>query len=373
MLFPFCRVEAVTVNVFLVGGQSNADGRGDPRQLPVELQNAQTDVAFSWTASDGHSTAIYDSGYGWLVPGKSRFVVDSSSGTRGFGPEVSFGQSMSEFYAARGEKVAIIKYGNSGTNLYNEWRPNGNASTIGDGEIYKAFQNRVLVGLRSINGGLPDGGAVTEVKLAGMIWMQGESDTGAQSVNYETNLTTFITDVRSTFDDDLPFVIGQIADSLPANQDGLAAVRAAQASVAAVVPRTAMIVTDDYGLLPDVVHYDTAGQLQMGYDFATAMQSLIGQQSSPGDFNGDGVVNIADFTVWRDNLGAPDESGIAYNGDGVDGVTTADYQLWKTHLGQGSPPALPSSGTHSVPEPPMWLAGVLAAYGLMRLHVQGNQ
>ena len=37
---------------------------------------------------------------------------------------------------------------------------------------------------------------------------------------------------------------------------------------------------------------------------------------SPGDFNGDGQVNLADYAVWRDNLGAADESGINNNGDG---------------------------------------------------------
>lgn len=54
-----------------------------------------------------------------------------------------------------------------------------------------------------------------------------------------------------------------------------------------------------------------------------------------GDFNDDGLVNLADYTVWRDNLGASDETAINNNGDGG-GITADDYTIWKTHFGQGS-------------------------------------
>src|SRR5690606_19134577 len=50
---------------------------------------------------------------------------------------------------------------------------------------------------------------------------------------------------------------------------------------------------------------------------------------TPGDFNGDGMVNLADYTVWRDNLGAGDESSLSNNGDDMNGVDAGDYQLWK--------------------------------------------
>ncbi|MEM9186443.1 MAG: PEP-CTERM sorting domain-containing protein [Planctomycetota bacterium] len=55
-----------------------------------------------------------------------------------------------------------------------------------------------------------------------------------------------------------------------------------------------------------------------------------------GDFNGDGVVNAADYTVWRDGLG--------------DDYTVADYQTWRANFGLmfgGSFP-LPAIGA---PEP----------------------
>ena len=60
-----------------------------------------------------------------------------------------------------------------------------------------------------------------------------------------------------------------------------------------------------------------------------AFEALV----KPGDFNDDGVVNAADYTVWRDNLGASDESAIANHGDGMNGVDAGDYQLWRNNFG----------------------------------------
>ncbi len=59
-----------------------------------------------------------------------------------------------------------------------------------------------------------------------------------------------------------------------------------------------------------------------------------------GDFNGNGTVDAADYTVWRNGLGSI--------------YTPADYDVWKSHFGQsagtGSGSASPS-GSSAVPEP----------------------
>ncbi len=51
-----------------------------------------------------------------------------------------------------------------------------------------------------------------------------------------------------------------------------------------------------------------------------------------GDFNGDNQVNLADYTLWRDNLGNPSDEVIGNQGDEVDGVTVADYEVWKANF-----------------------------------------
>lgn len=69
-----------------------------------------------------------------------------------------------------------------------------------------------------------------------------------------------------------------------------------------------------------------------------------------GDYNLDGVVDAADFTVWRNTLG---QSGtnLAADGNGDGTINAADYQLWKTHFGSSSAGSGGIAGGGSVPEP----------------------
>lgn len=57
----------------------------------------------------------------------------------------------------------------------------------------------------------------------------------------------------------------------------------------------------------------------------------------PGDYNRDGAVDAADYTVWRDQLGGADESAIGFNGDGG-GVEPSDYALWRYRFGDAASP-----------------------------------
>jgi hypothetical protein len=71
-----------------------------------------------------------------------------------------------------------------------------------------------------------------------------------------------------------------------------------------------------------------------------------------GDFNLNGTVDAADYTVWRDHLGAADESALNGNGDGMNGVDQDDYELWKSNFGSTFGTAAgAASGLHPVPEP----------------------
>ena len=80
-----------------------------------------------------------------------------------------------------------------------------------------------------------------------------------------------------------------------------------------------------------------------------------------GDFNGDSMVNIADYPLWRDHLGDVDESEINFNGDG-DNVAVSDYSLWHSHFGNFSP-ALGNTAKSAtaIPEPNTATLVLLAA------------
>ena len=78
-----------------------------------------------------------------------------------------------------------------------------------------------------------------------------------------------------------------------------------------------------------------------------------------GDYNGDGSVDAADYTVWRDTLESTSDLRADGNGNGT--VDAADYLVWKGNFGAGlSFPALGTTAVQPVPEPHALLLAILA-------------
>jgi hypothetical protein len=84
----------------------------------------------------------------------------------------------------------------------------------------------------------------------------------------------------------------------------------------------------------------------------------------PGDYNGNGIVDAGDYTVWRDTMGQSG-SGLAADGNGDNRVDLEDYGVWLTNFGQtvanGSSAITPSI---PAPEPAgamLWLLGLVVA------------
>jgi hypothetical protein len=92
--------------------------------------------------------------------------------------------------------------------------------------------------------------------------------------------------------------------------------------------------------------------------------SVVGPATIPGDYNGNGIVDAADYTVWRDRLGSTTD--LRANGDNTGAsagkIDQADYTVWKTnfgdHLGSGA-----GANANAVPEPTTMLLLTLAAAG----------
>jgi hypothetical protein len=101
--------------------------------------------------------------------------------------------------------------------------------------------------------------------------------------------------------------------------------------------------------VPGIVLYDSVRLVAIGSD-----------ELDPGDYNRDGIVDAADYLVWRDSQGVAGPGLVADgNRDGV--VDSSDYLVWRTHFGNS--PASLQSGTGAdsqqpVPEAP---AAVLIA------------
>lgn len=85
-----------------------------------------------------------------------------------------------------------------------------------------------------------------------------------------------------------------------------------------------------------------------------------------GDYNGDGSVNAADYTRWRDNLG----QSVTLPNDATPGsVTIDDYQVWRANFAASS-----GQGGHgaAAPEPGATAVALVGAFGLVgRLRSRG--
>lgn len=85
-----------------------------------------------------------------------------------------------------------------------------------------------------------------------------------------------------------------------------------------------------------------------------------------GDYNNDGLVTAADFTVWRDNLDG-DGSTLANRGAGLTGpVGIADYTFWKDQFLSINPPPAAAAGVAAAPEPGSAALAALLLVGLCR-------
>lgn len=234
------------VRVFLIGGQSNADGRAEPDDLPVEpvnLQQPQDDVDY------------YETSLTTLRP------------LGQFGPEITMGRRLADSIGdGVSERIAIIKYGVGGTSLSSDWKAGGDATTVGDGPRYVTFQQTVTNGMTALAAAHPD----ATIAIEGMLWVQGERDVVIGThAEYEANLTAFIADVRATYGEGLPFVISRLSTGQTALDAGrLSVVRAAQDAVAAADPLSALLDTDTFGIKTDNLHFDAAGQQHLGDDGA---------------------------------------------------------------------------------------------------------
>lgn len=114
---------------------------------------------------------------------------------------------------------------------------------------------------------------------------------------------------------------------------------------------------DDFQLYQSALDAD-----EIAFLAANPGQIIGGSDGLLGDYNGDLVVDAADYTVWRDSLGQSG-SGLAADGDKNGSVGPEDFSIWKMEF--GSFVAEEGGGalaSNSVPEPSA-IALVMLAIG----------
>jgi hypothetical protein len=254
------------LKIIIMAGQSNMVGNGGNTLLPANLQATQTNVKIYCNGTFDNSVLNQ-----WLnvMPGMGSWVQGKSP-SPAFGSEVSFAKGISGDYP--NDNFAIIKCAYSGTEMATRWRPPSSGGTVGD--LYSNLISTVNTAINNLGPGYT-------YEIAGMCWMQGESDAMNNNYanEYQSNLTNFIKDVRSAFQvPNMPFVLAKIGTStteMPFN----AIVRQAQTNVA--VAGSYMGIFDTQAYPTGGLHYYSDGYISLGYDFANALKPLLIKPTVP--------------------------------------------------------------------------------------------
>jgi hypothetical protein len=98
-----------------------------------------------------------------------------------------------------------------------------------------------------------------------------------------------------------------------------------------------------------------------GHDYFNPASNLTVTLVLPGDYNSDGVVDAADYTVWRDALGKSVAIGSGADGNFDGWVNDADYVIWRTDFGARAGSG--SGAATAIPEPATSLLLIWAAVG----------
>ena len=260
--------------VIILIGQSNATGcsltsylqKGVSEQKYAEFQGGYQNVLINFCL-DNHR---FTSG-GEFVP----VDLNCSAGEGYFGPELGIAEQLSTAFP--NEQFFILKFSMSGFSLNYHWLYDYKPSYIY--EAFKQFASTYLGYLASKG---------YDVKIEGMCWMQGESDSMADSstLSYEKNLRTLISDVRTTFaeyaaEDGIAFIDAYISECIfwknyvKLNQAKQTVADSSSLNVVIDTIAEGLTVTEEPADEPDIAHYDSLSEIKLGNMFAEELAKFL--------------------------------------------------------------------------------------------------
>ncbi len=258
-----------SAKVIILAGQSNASGCSIDEYLE---KNVSADKYSEYSNGYDNVYINYYSSGNNLSNGFVKASTGQGETQAHFGPELGIAEKLHEMYPD--EMFFIIKFAWGGTNLFSQWlSPSSKGET---GNLYSNFVRYVRQNMEYLLSKDYD------VKIEGMCWMQGESDSFfvETATNYESNLNNFITDMRKDLikyspNDTIGFVDAFIAAN-PVYWVYCDLVNQSKQAVADSSEQNVVIDTNAYGLhcdqepeaSPDKAHYDSLSQIKLGNLFA---------------------------------------------------------------------------------------------------------
>lgn len=250
------------VDVFLIGGQSNAEGTGDPGRAP---------------------TVPVGVGYEYRDEGDEIVHLEEPIG-RGDGA-ASWAAFANEYHERTGRSVVLVSkaVGGSAQHVDADWYFDG--EFVGHWDDGGTLRPTAIEALRSCLGHLETNG--WEYELRGVLWHQGETDAnsvdecGITVSQYKNAFRRMLSDFRSAFDEpEMGLYLFKIGRQRDGDTEGWREVRAAQDSIATADDAVHVVFDDavsfaESGNMQDHVHYDQEGYNRMGCDGAVRVAAII--------------------------------------------------------------------------------------------------
>lgn len=217
-------------HVIILAGQSNMMGRGKTIGLPPGYRNTPGNVHFFY---QGREHRLAEFGF--------------------FGPEVSFAHTLARAYPR--DRIFLIKHAASGSYL-KQWQP-------GQG-LYNTLMRQISFVAQ----------AYPIQQIDAIMWMQGESEAQSSATvatQYSDQLQNFVTHLRRDLQSpNSLFVLGRISFQHPLLMNSINIVRSQQQQAPQQIKNSLVVSTDGLTTMSDKLHYDSAGQVELGKRFATA-------------------------------------------------------------------------------------------------------
>lgn len=247
--------------VVAVLGQSNAHGAG------LGLDRSGADRPHPLV----HQAASSGADKGAIVSGCDPLFHELPSKAVGFAP--TFARQMAD---ATGRPVLLVPCARGDTSFVPK---NGHTWDPADRRTRVNLYRKAIKAIDSATAAGPGG------TLACVLWHQGESDVLLMAGDaYAAKLDSVIDDLRNRYGAQLPILVGQmVPEEIETGHDNYRAIDRAHAETPRRRPNTAYVEGPRDSYNPgELIHYNAAGQRELGLRMWRAYQMLDGSTASPG-------------------------------------------------------------------------------------------
>lgn len=254
------------INLWLTGGQSNSVGITSGSALVTDASYDSSNkinlIAGGWVNTHSYATSSYPT-----MDYQPQQTWMTYTDTNNNGPDRGFARRLAETY----EGVHIAKFAVNGKDLDRYFKKSGSGIL---NPLYQAMVDQFNSAINQLRV------SGYKVNLRGFLWSHGysDSDDSSRASAYETNLTNFISDVRSDIEhidaDTMPFLITKNAPFWTTVGD--TTVETAKANVAAADSNVELVDTTSLTTRDANIHYDAASFEEMGKRAADVFTANFG-------------------------------------------------------------------------------------------------